>query len=64
MNQIPQPKILYPNIYSQIPGQQIQSQFPPQVQLQHQISQISQNNMTPTINSNNNEQSKFIYLKK
>jgi len=64
MNQIPQQQMLYPNIYPQIPGQQIPNQFPQQVILQPQINQISQNNIPSQINFNSNEQRKFIIFKK
>ena len=63
MNQIPQQQMLYPNIYPQIQGQQIPNQFPQQVILQHQINQISQNNIPSQLNFNSNEQRKFIIFK-
>ena len=50
MNQIPQAQIFYPNIYSQIPNEQIQNDFSQQIQLQNQITQISQNNISSNLN--------------
>ena len=50
MNQIPQPQIIYPNIHSQIPNDQIQNDFSQQIPLQNQITQISQNNISSNLN--------------
>ncbi len=50
MNQIPQAQIFYPNIYSQISNEQIQNDFSQQIQLQNQITQISQNNISSNLN--------------
>lgn len=67
MNQIPQYQILYPYINSQIQNQSLSNQYSQKIFPQNQISEISENNINPILNSNNNNingQSKFyLFLK-